>query len=705
MNRFSMVTVRKRIATLFTVFIFLFGLLTVRLAYLEVFRNSHYLSLALEQRLRPIPILANRGDITDRNGNKLAVSISTDAVYAIPVEVKDKDKAAAALAPLLDLDVAWLKERLSKRQSMVWLKLKVDVDTAKKVRLLEEQGIQGIGVTERPQRFYPHGDLAAQVLGFAGIDNQGLEGLEAYYDRYLRGNPGMVMRERDARGQAIPGGVERRLPPQDGYHLKLTIDQVIQYTAERELEKAVIDTKSAFGIIILVQPKTGDVLASAVYPSFDPNNYSQYPADTWRNRAVTDQFEPGSTFKVVTGAAALDVGVTKLDEVFVDPVRLVRWGGRVSCWRAQGHGRETFVEAMENSCNPVFAILGADRLGPQRFYDYVKAFGFGSRTGIDFPGEVFGMVPKPGKTQHGELLQWANIGFGQGIAVTPMQMVMMVSSIATGGQLMKPHLVKEITDTNGNVIKQFNPEPVRQVVSQNTAQQIATVMRSVVVNGGGHNAEIPGYAVAGKTGTAQMASPNGGYSEDRLASFLGFAPVHDPQIAGIVMLVKIGMRPAYGGTWAAPVFAKVAEQALEYMGVPRQADPDQLVKPKSGTVFVPNVQNLDVETAKSLLLKASLKPVVEGKGVYVENQVPRPGAEVKPGTVVQLAVYSEEPVKGDVVVPNVVGLSMRDASVSLGQSGLHIRIEGTGKAVAQQPPAGTRLKHNDVVTVKFTQAQ
>jgi stage V sporulation protein D (sporulation-specific penicillin-binding protein) len=701
-KRFSMVTVRKRVVGLFFCFVLLFGILTFRLLYLEVIRNDYFTTLALEQRLRPIPILANRGDILDRNMNKLAVSMSADAVYAIPAEITDMEQTASVLAAMLDLDAEWVKERLGRKQSMVWLKLKIDPDTAREVL---QANLKGIGVTDRPQRFYPNGPLAAQVLGFAGIDNQGLEGIEAYYDRYLRGNPGMLLQERDAGGRAIPGGIESRLQPQDGYDLVLTIDQAIQYAAESELERAVLETQSEFGIMVLVQPKTGEVLASAVYPSFDPNSYNEYPSGLWRNRAVTDQFEPGSTFKVVTGSAALDAGVTRLDEVFVDPVRLVRWGGRVSCWRPQGHGEETFIEAVENSCNPIFAILGADRLGPQRFYEYVSAFGFGKKTGIDFPGEAVGQVPKPGKTKHGELLQWANIGFGQGIAVTPIQLAMMAAAIANDGKLMQPYLVKEVRDKQGNIIEETTPKLVRQVVSEKTARDFAMVMRSVVVNGSGANAAIAGYAVAGKTGTAEMPSPQGGYSEDRMASFLGFAPVEDPQIAGVIMLVRIGVRPAYGGTWAAPVFARVVEKALKYLQVPRQADPETLAQPSAGSVFVPNVKNLDVETARAVLTQASLKVELDKPGTIVETQMPQPGTEVKKGSTVYLGIYQEDETGEEVVVPKVIGLSLRDASVTLGQSGLRIRIVGTGVAVEQTPPPGTTMKKEEVVVVRFASGQ
>ncbi|HHW10673.1 MAG TPA: PASTA domain-containing protein [Firmicutes bacterium] len=700
MKKFSLVTVRKRNAMLLLLFTAIFTIITLKLFYLDVIMGDRLFAWALDQRRGAIPILADRGDILDRNLTPLAVSMSTDAVYAIPAEVEDVAKAAADLAPLLDLDYDWLVERLSRKQRMVWLKLRVDPDTAKKVRELK---LDGIDITVRPQRFYPHDQLAAHVIGFAGIENQGLEGLEKQYEQYLKGIDGMLLQERDATGRVIPGAKEQRIAPLDGHDLVLTIDHVIQYIAERELARAVVETQSEAGMILLVQPQTGEILASAVYPTFNPNDYQAVPAEYRRNRIFTDIYEPGSTFKVVTGAAALETGVVTLDETFVDPVHLNKWGGWVNCWRSQGHGVQTFVEATENSCNPVFAILAADRLGPKNFYKYITGFGFGEKTGIDFPGERSGLVPKPGEIKHGELLQWANIGFGQGVAVTALQMAMMVSAIANKGKLMKPRLVKEIRDRNGRVVESFQPEMVRQVISEATAMDFAKVMRSVVVNGSGARGEVPGYRVAGKTGTAQIPAATGGYSDDRVASFIGFAPVDDPQIAGIVVLYKIGVRPAYGGTWAAPVFSAVVGDALEYLGVERLFEEKIPVTP--GQVFVPNVVNLPKEEALEMLRKARLEASVTGSGQFVEQQFPKPGAEVPPGTKVHLAFFSDEGDAEMVVVPDVRGTSLRDAAVELGRVGLVIVVEGSGMAKEQVPPPGTLVPKGERVYVKFALPQ
>lgn len=703
--------IRRRIAALFLIASACMVLLSLRLVYLQIVQSDRLRTLALEQRLRPVPLLAERGKIYDRNMNILAASMSFEAAYAVPIEVENPRETAIQLAPVLDVDVEWLTERLSRNRALEWLKLRLTPEQADAVRRL---GLPGIGVQERPLRFYPNNELAAAVIGFAGIDNQGLEGLESYYERFLKGENGMVVRERDAAGRAIPGGIERRIEPTDGFDLVLTIDKFIQYVAERELERGVLEADADWGIFVGVNPKTGEVLAMANYPSFNPNEYANYPSETWRNKAVVGYYEPGSTFKVVTASAALESGVATLDSVYVDPVTLEIGGGRVSCWRAGGHGRQTFVEAMQNSCNPIFSIL-AEAMTGARFHKYLTAFGFGSQTGIDFPGESPGQVPR----SDARLLTWANVGFGQGIGTTALQMVMAASAIANGGELMRPYLVKQVLDAEGNVVEERGPEVVRRVISPKTAEDLRNILRSVVMNGSGRQAEIPGYAVAGKTGTAQIAGPSGGYlrgPKSNMASFLAFAPADDPVFVGIVMLYKVGREPSYGGLWAAPVFGRIAGQVLEYLGVPRR----EIEKAESDSqVRVPNVMNLDLGDAEEVLLAHQLEVIVEGDpshpihhhndqplsalhGHFVLDQTPPPGARVAPGTRVVLTLYEEaERSLERVAVPNLLGRSMKDAATHLAVLGLRIEIEGTGFAIAQEPEPGTEVTEGSIVAVRF----
>ena len=699
-----MTEIRRRIAALFFILMVGFTLLGLRLAYLQIVRNSWYREKALSQRLRPVPVDAKRGVIYDRNYQKLAVSVSADAVYATPSEIKDPEGTAAKLAQVLDLSQEEILSRLTRKQATVWIQRKLDPQTARQVRNLR---LPGIGLVERPQRYYPHGELAAHVLGIAGIDNQGLEGLEFFYDEYLRGTPGRVQAERDARGREIPDGIHQFIPPQDGYDLVLTIDHVIQYIAEREIERAVQSTGSERGAFIAMDPKTGEILAWALYPKFDPNNYQDYPATNRRNFAIADMYEPGSTFKIVTGSSALDAGVVTLNTPFFDSGELKIGELRCTVGEQGGHGAQNFVTATENSCNPVFAILGAELLGAEKFYEYITKFGFGKPTGVDFPGEAGGLVPVPGQVKFGEVARWANVGFGQGIAVTPLQLLQAAATIANDGVALRPHFVREIRDKDGNLIKSFASQEGRQVLSSDVAKAFAGVMRSVVVNGSGGQAEIEGYRVAGKTGTAQVPRTDGrGYGSERISSFVGFAPVDDPKIAGLVVLYH-PKGQVYGGVIAAPVFSAVVEDALEHLGVKKRVD--RPVSPKTtGTgerlSVVPNVRNYSRSEAEKLLRNAGLRSEVQGSGEIVLDQVPKPSAEVPIGTTVQLITedwQSQVESRSLVEVPSVIGLSIRDAAGKLTRLGLRLQVTGSGAAVVQVPEAGTLVPEQATVQVKF----
>jgi stage V sporulation protein D (sporulation-specific penicillin-binding protein) len=489
----SQLVVKKRVAFLFLFAACCLFFLALRMVWVQVVMNPRLTASALDQRLRPVPVDARRGTIYDRNGEKLAVSVSSDAVYAVPVEVKDPAGTAAKLAAVLDLEPKDVEGKLRRRASSEWIKKKIAPEIARKVRNLD---LPGIGIVENPQRYYPNGSMAAQILGIAGIDNQGLEGLEVYFDRYLKGAPGRVEAERDAAGREIPGGIRRYVPPQDGDDVVLTIDKVVQYIAERELAKAIQETGSKKGVVIILKPKTGEVLAMANLPSFDPNDFNSYPAEYRRNTAVSDLYEPGSTFKVVTAAAALEERVTTPERRFFDPGYLMVGRDRVGCWLPGGHGSISFLEGVESSCNTVFGTLGKE-LGEKRFYNYIKAFGFGQATGIDFPGEAEGQVHLPGSIA---LVGWVNIGFGQGISMTPLQLLNAVAAVANEGRLMRPYLVKEIRKPDAEPIKVSKPTEIRQVVSTATAKELRRILRSVVLNGSGKRGDVEGYRVAGKTG-------------------------------------------------------------------------------------------------------------------------------------------------------------------------------------------------------------
>lgn len=697
MPAYSTMGIRRRIASLFLVTGLFTFFLASRLVYLQLIRSDYYLGRALDQRLYPIPVDAKRGAICDRNGRELAVSVSADSIYAVPAEIVDPAGTAGKLTKVLGMGVKEIQGRITEHSASVWIKRKVSENEAMAVKKLN---LPGIGFTERGQRFYPRDTLAAHVLGIAGIDNQGLEGLEVEYDNYLRGIRGQIMAERDATGREIPEGIRRFWAPEDGNDLYLTIDETIQYIAERELDKGILESKAKGGVIIVMNPKTGEILAMASRPAFDPNSYADYPAEYRRNIALSDSYEPGSTFKIVTAAAALEEGVVTPTTRFFDPGFLVVEDRRIRCWLPGGHGSQTFVEATENSCNPVFASLGV-KLGRDRFYKYIKAFGFGSRTGIDFPGEAEGIVMP---LRDVGLVEAANISFGQGISVTPLQLINALSTIANGGTLMKPMLVRKIVDPKGDIVKEFKPTKIRQAISPKTARELTRILESVVVNGSGTRAQISGYSVAGKTGTAEKPEA-GGYGEKRVASFLGFAPVDDPRLAALVVLDEPNCGITYGGVLAAPVFKSIVQDVLWYLEVPPTYPSKALPRGEEAEemTMVPDVRNLTIEDASTVLDSSGLRTRVEGTGKLVRDQIPKPGARVAYGTTVILyfdqgRLYNEEELS--VTVPNVVGMTLKDAALALGAAGLRMDAKGSGWVKLQDPAPGSKVRPGTIVAVE-----
>ncbi|MGE5592507.1 MAG: stage V sporulation protein D [Betaproteobacteria bacterium] len=701
MSVHSGVTIKKRVAWLFIMWGAVSLLLMLRLSWLQIVQGDRFRKLALDQRLYPVPVDARRGTIRDRNGRELAVSVSADSIYAVPVEVKDPAGTADALARILGQDPATIRNKLTQKAATVWIDRKVDPDKAAAVKKLN---LPGIGFTERGQRFYPKDKLAAQVLGIAGIDNQGLEGIEVQYDSYLRGTRGQIVAERDATGKEIPGGVSKFIPPNDGNDLYLTIDEVIQYIVERELDRGMAETRAKRGMILAMDPKTGAVLAMAARPTYNPNRYYEYPETARRNIVVSDSYEPGSTFKIVTAAAALEEGIVKPSDTFFDP-GFVRVEDRyVRCWLAGGHGSQTFTEATENSCNVVYATLGM-RLGTERLYKYIKAFGFGSPLGIDYPGEAGGIL-QPEKNVG--LVEIANISFGQGVSVTPLQLLSALNAIANGGTLMRPRLVSKVVAPDGSLVKEFEPEPIRQVISRETSRELSLILESVVVNGSGFRARIPGYRVAGKTGTAEKPEA-GRYGEKRIASFLGFAPVEDPRISVLVVWDEPNAGTSYGGVLAAPTFQAIVRDVLRYMDVP-PTSPAESGAAGEGTgqaqvVAVPDLVGRPAADAeKSLVSDFGLQARTKGSGDVVRDQTPRPGARVPRGTTVVLyldmgELYNE--VGADAAVPDLAGKTMKDAAFLLSQVGLRLQVEGTGIATVQDPKPGTRVPKGSVVIVRF----
>jgi stage V sporulation protein D (sporulation-specific penicillin-binding protein) len=702
----SKVNINKRVTVLFLLLIAVLSGLNLRMAWIQLVKGSEYQQRALDNRLREIPVEAKRGKILDRNDKELAVSITTPSIGAFPLEVRRSGKAeeiAAKLAPLLELTEDEVLKSITRKEYFWWVKRKVPFNVG---AMIKELDLPGIRVVEESQRHYPNSSLASHIIGIAGIDNQGLEGLEWFYDKVLRGTTGYLAIEKDAGGRSIPHAKHSFIPPTDGNTLVLTIDETIQYIVERELDKLFNSpTNPKAATIVVMDPKTGDVLALASRPTFNPNNFAAYPQKNRRNIAVSDVYEPGSTFKIITAAAALEEGVVAEQERFYDP-GYIRVGREIiNCWRrGRPHGSQSFVEAVLNSCNPAFVTIGL-RLEERRkgsFYEYIHGFGFGTPTGLDLSGEAKGLLRPADRLRQ---INIATISIGQGIAVTPIQLATAMSALMNDGVLMKPRLVKEIRDSEGKVARTFEPKPVRQVVSKETALQMASILEHVVSRGTGRRAYIPGYRAGGKTGTAQKVE-GGKYVEGRyIASFLGVAPVNNPRLVCLV-IVDEPQGVYYGGVVAAPIFKNVVEDALRYLNVPTQYDPRSerpKTEPQAVEVSVPDVNGMSLERAQAVINAAGLLAQVQGNGPIVINQVPKGAARVKAGTRVIIYAGSGAAGAGSrLVVPDVTGRRISESVILLEAMGLKLLPEGTaGEAVKQHPIPGTIVEQGSAIRVKF----
>lgn len=551
---------KERITFLFILSIIFYFFLIYRLYNIQIIQSNKYKELAQREHLTSFSIEGERGNIYDRNLKKLAVNVNTKSLFAIPPWIQDPHKTAQLLSSVLSLETREVFNKLNQKKSFVWIKRKlndIEVEEVKKLNL------PGLDFLDENKRYYPKKNLASNLLGFVGIDNQGLEGLELFFNKELEGLPGLVVLERDASGGKIPLSIKRLTNYQDGNSIVLTIDEVIQYITEEALDKAFCQYKAKTGVVIVVKPKTGEILAMAVRPSYDPNYFDRFSPGLWRNRAITDIYEPGSTFKVITIATALEEGVAKLDDEFYCK-GWIKYNGNIFHDIHQ-HGSQDLTGIVKNSCN-IGVIEVGTRLEEKVFEKSIRRFGFGSLTEINLPGEVGGLVRS---TKDWSKISLASLSIGQEIAVTPVQLIMAVSAIANRGTLMKPMIVKEIVDSNQNRVKVFKPKPVRQVVSAETALTMTKILEQVVIDGTGKGAKITGYRAAGKTGTAQKFNfSTGKYSKDKYSAlFVGYAPVENPQIA-ILVLLDEPQGSYYGGIVAAPVFQEIASKVLPYLSIP-----------------------------------------------------------------------------------------------------------------------------------------
>lgn len=625
---------KKRLFFLFVVALFVMIALLGRLSFVQLFQGTWLTGKAEALWGRDIPFASKRGRILDRNGELIAYNISSPSVMVVPAQIKDKEGTADKLAKILEVPTEKILPFVKKKQLIVRVTpygRKISEAKAEQIQGLQ---LPGVVVTEDSKRYYPYQSLAAHILGFTGIDNQGLAGLELEYDKQLQGTPGYISFSANARGEKLPGGVDHFTPPKDGMDLRLTIDINIQKIIERELDQAMAQYQPENVLAIAMEPNTGEILAMSSRPTYRPDQYkSTDPMIYNRNLPIWKTYEPGSTFKIITLAAALEEKKVNLKENFFDPGFIAVGGARLRCWKAGGHGSQTFLQVVENSCNPGFVTLG-QRLGKDKLLHYIDQFGFGKKTGIDLNGEAKGILFKPSRMGPVEL---ATTAFGQGVAVTPIQQVAAVSAAVNGGKLMVPHLAKQwVHPETGKVVSTVAPKMKRKIISESTSIAVRNALESVVANGSGRKAFVDGYRVGGKTGTAQKVGPNGTYLQNNhIVSFIGIAPADDPKIV-IYLAVDNPKGIQFGGVVAAPIVGNMIGDSLRYLKVPKrknQIQPEE--NPLYDTIVAtPNFVGHSIDELRNELYTSKLEVV--GKGEVVINQMPKPGERVKKGTVIRL---------------------------------------------------------------------
>ncbi|MBO9596830.1 MAG: stage V sporulation protein D [Cohnella sp.] len=639
--KIAQVTVRKRLYLALILVIVAFGALVFRLGYVQLWKGGEITKKAEDSWRRNIPYAPKRGEILDRNGVRLAYNVSSPTIMAIPVQVKDPRGTARALAGPLSMSEEQLYRLLTKREMIVALKPGGRKITTEKAQQIRDLALSGVVVAEDNRRYYPFGSLASHVLGFTGGYNQGLTGLELQYDDRLTGIKGGVNYLADAGGRAMPNSSDTFDAPKDGLSLQLTIDQKIQSIVERELDQAVLQYNPKSAIAIAMDPNTGEVLAMGSRPTYQPDKYQEVSPEVYnRNLPIWMTYEPGSTFKIITLAAAIQEGKVDLEhEHFYDPGSIEVAGARLRCWKKGGHGSQSFLEVVENSCNPGFVVLG-QRLGKDKLFQYINDFGFGKKTGIDLKGEENGILFKPSRVGPVEL---ATTAFGQGVSVTPIQQIAAVSAVINGGKLYKPYVSKAwIQPDTGMMLEEGKPQLVRQVISEETSKKVRAALENVVAQGTGRNAFLDGYRVGGKTGTAQKVV-NGRYStSEHIVSFIGFAPADDPKLI-VYVAIDNPQGIQFGGVVAAPVVHNIMADALPYMGVqPRTTQVEKEFK--YGDTPIVKVPNLVGKTVSDIYedMNMNFQLAASGKGNTVIRQAPAAGTKLERGSVIRIYLGAED---------------------------------------------------------------
>lgn len=718
MARTNLETKKRSMVILIFFTVCIIGLMG-RLFYWQVIKGNEYKQEAYALQTKNRTISPKRGIIYDRNGEILAESISVESISITPKNIKaeNKEKTARGLAEILNLDYENVLAKTKKNTADESIAKKLDKEVTDKVRKwIQEEDITGVNIYEDIKRYYPNGSLLSNVLGFCGTDNQGLEGIETQYENILKGVPGQLIIATDGLGKELPLNDEKYIPSEDGLSLVLTIDEMIQYIAEKYIEQAVRDNNPDYATCTIMDPKTGDILAMVTAPDFNPNDPFTHTVDSvkenwenmssaertkelqtlWRNRVITDTFEPGSVFKAVTAAIAIEEGL--VDDIdlkkFVCNGLLKIEGWDMKCWRHYNpHGQQSLREALMNSCNPVFMSVALN-LGKVKFYDYLTALGVSKKTGVDLPGEVNGIIHAIEQVTDSTV---ASASFGQGFTLTQLNMLSVLSVFGNDGVLMKPRIVSEILDRDGNVVQENKPEAVKQVFSKETANKVLDMMESVVSEGTGRNGKVKGYYVAGKTSTAEQGR---GAAKTYAASFVALAPATDPKVAIMVTIANPkGELGHQGGAVSAPVVSNILTEVLEYMEVEK----DYTLEDTTVKVTVPDVTNRTVGEAIRILNNAGLKYSVDSSvdmNAMVSAQMPVAGESLIEKSLVKLYIEGND-TRFNTVVPDVTNVDIVTATKKLQDAKLNIKISGSGMSVLQDPPAGTSIEQGSVVRVEF----
>ena len=717
----------KKLKLIFIVVILIFVLLLGRLGFLQFIESTYLKELAYNQQSINQIISPKRGDIYDSKGKVLATSASVDTITINPAKIKDskkdsekvkelQEKIAKAFSEIFELDYEETLAKINSDSQVETIVKKVEKDKVDKLKTwMKENDISiGINIDEDTKRYYPGSTVLSQVIGSCGSDNQGLSGIEYEWNSTLSGTPGKIVSAKSASQEEIPNAEETYIPAENGSDLTLTVDLYIQKIVEKYLKQAVEDNNvENGGNCIVMDPKTGDILAMATYPNYDLNNPftpNEYVAKTydsldppgkadaiykmWSNKSVQELYEPGSVFKLITASAALEENITGTDVAgdFYCPGYEMVGNIRVNCWKTDGsHASQSLRQALENSCNPALIQLG-NRIGTSTLYKYYKSFGFFDKTGVDLLGEAESLFIAENEVKP---IERATMSFGQRFSITPLQMITAISAIANDGVLMKPRIVKSVTNTDTGAVTEIDTEEVRQVISSNTASKIKDMMQSVVEDGTGGRGAVTGYTVGGKTGTSE---PRAGREDidGYVATYVAISPVEDTQVVLLLNLYKPPKSNHQGGTLAGPVVSQMLTEILPYLGIPSDAESIE----DDDLITVPEIRNKTITEAEKILNEKGFTTKIstsnDKNSTLVVDQVPKPGVSLSEGSIIML--YDQD-TRTSTTVPDITGKSKYQATTELKNANLNISVEGSGTVVSQDPPKGSNVDAGTVVKI------